>query len=110
MASPIFDVCDRFVVSLAELDPVWGTMRGISGAGGAATDYGPAGIEARADLARATLAALDAVDPAGAGGRSGADLPAGALAAALGAPAGTGAGGDAANAAAGDAGGGAGGA
>lgn len=44
------------MVSPAALDPVWGTMRGVSGAGGAATDHGPAGIEGRADLARSTLA------------------------------------------------------
>lgn len=67
-ASPVFQVCERYVTGLAALDPIWATMRGVSGAGGVATDYGPAGIEARADLARATLAELAAVTPgAGAG-------------------------------------------
>jgi uncharacterized protein (DUF885 family) len=67
VASPTYDLCEQYVVSLAALDPVWGTMRGVSGAGGAATDYGPAGIEARADLARSTLAALGPVSPASSG-------------------------------------------
>jgi uncharacterized protein (DUF885 family) len=64
VASPVFDLCDRYVTGLAALDPVWATMRGVSGAGGAATDYGPAGIEARADLTRSTLAELAGADAA----------------------------------------------
>src|SRR4029079_16042430 len=49
-------------------------MRGVAGAAGVSTDYGPEGISARADLARATLAELDAVSPDRAGGaRSGRD-------------------------------------
>jgi uncharacterized protein (DUF885 family) len=63
VASPVFEVCERYVTGLAALDPVWGTMRGVSGTGGAATDYGPDGIEARAELARATLTDLARTDP-----------------------------------------------
>ena len=64
MASAVFEVCERYVRGQAALDPVWGTMRGVAGAAGVSTDYGPEGIRARADLARATLAELDAVSPA----------------------------------------------
>lgn len=58
MASAVFDLCDRYVTELAALDPVWATMRGVSGPVGAGTDYGPDGHEARADLTRRTLAEL----------------------------------------------------
>ncbi|HEV7655677.1 MAG TPA: DUF885 domain-containing protein [Mycobacteriales bacterium] len=84
MASPVFDICERYVVGLAALDPVWGTMRGVAGAAGAATDYGPAGTEAKTDLARSTLADLDRAEAAfstgpagatGAGGATGAAAP-----------------------------------
>jgi hypothetical protein len=68
VASAVFEVCERYVRGQAALDPVWGTMRGVAGAAGASTDYGPEGIRARADLARATLAELDAVSPARAAG------------------------------------------
>src|SRR4051812_4501558 len=64
MGSAVFEVCDRYVVGLAALDPVWATMRGVAGAGGAGADYGPDGIEARADLGRATVAELAAAVPA----------------------------------------------
>jgi len=63
VASAVFEVCERYVAGQAALDPVWGTMRGVTGVAGASTDYGPEGIRARADLARATLAELDAVLP-----------------------------------------------
>ena len=72
MASAVFEVCERYVRGQAALDPVWGTMRGVAGAAGVSTDYGPEGIRARADLARATLAELDAVSPARAPGTGGA--------------------------------------
>jgi uncharacterized protein (DUF885 family) len=64
VASAVFEVCERYVTAQAALDPVWATVRGVAGAAGAGTDYGPDGISARADLARATLAELDAVSPA----------------------------------------------
>ena len=59
MASAVFEVCERYVTGQAALDPVWGTMRGVAGVAGASTDYGPEGIRARADLARAILAELE---------------------------------------------------
>jgi uncharacterized protein (DUF885 family) len=59
----VYDVCERYVTTLAALDPVWGTMRGVTGTTGAGTDYGPDGTQAKADLARATLAELDAAAP-----------------------------------------------
>ncbi len=58
MASPVFELCDRYVTELAALDPVWATMRGVAGPAGAGTDYGPDGHDARADLMRRTLAEL----------------------------------------------------
>jgi hypothetical protein len=64
VASAVFEVCERYVTGQAALDPVWATMRGVAGAAGVSTDYGPEGIRARADLSRATLAELDAVSPA----------------------------------------------
>lgn len=73
MAGPVFELCERYVIDMAALDPVWGTMRGVSGPSGAATDYGPAGVEARADLARATAAVSPR--PSGADGRRGEDRP-----------------------------------
>ncbi len=60
MASPVYDLSERYVAEAAGLDPVWGTMSGIAGTSGAGTDYGPDGHAARADLKRRTLAELDA--------------------------------------------------
>ena len=51
------------MTGLAALDPVWATVRGVAGTTGAATDYGPDGIQARADLARSVLIELDRVVP-----------------------------------------------
>jgi uncharacterized protein (DUF885 family) len=65
MVSAVFAVCDEYVSRYAELDPVYGRGRGIAGDFGAATDYGPDGIAARADLVRGTLARLDALAGAG---------------------------------------------
>ncbi len=58
VASPVFDLCDRYVTELAALNPVWATMRGVAGPPGAGTDLGPEGYAARADLIRRTLAEL----------------------------------------------------
>ncbi len=87
MASAVFEVCERYVTGLTALDPVWATMHGVAGAPGVSTDYGPEGIRARADLARATLAELDAVSPTRAPDRA----PGGAASARSGAAAGSGA-------------------
>lgn len=58
MASPVFDLCDRYVTELAALDPVWATLRGVAGPVGAGTDYSPDGDAARAELMRRTLGSL----------------------------------------------------
>jgi uncharacterized protein (DUF885 family) len=60
MASEIFEICDRHVLRLAAIDPVWADNRGIDGDFGAATDYSPDGHAARAGLLRDTLSRLDA--------------------------------------------------
>jgi uncharacterized protein (DUF885 family) len=54
----VFRLCDEYVTRHATLDPIVAGMRGISGVFGAATDYGPEGSAARADLITGTLAAL----------------------------------------------------
>ncbi|WP_328608655.1 DUF885 domain-containing protein [Amycolatopsis sp. NBC_00345] len=61
--TPIFQLCDDHVTAEAALDPVAATMRGIAADPAALTDYSPEGIEARAGLARRTLAALDRLTP-----------------------------------------------
>ncbi len=55
----VFRLCDEYVTRQAVLDPVAAGMRGLTEAFGAATDYGPDGDAARAELITATLAALD---------------------------------------------------
>ena len=62
--SAVYDLADRYVERLAELDPVGATLRGIQGHDGEMTDYSPAGLEARAELTRATLATLATLAPA----------------------------------------------
>jgi len=54
----VFGLCDDYVTRWAALDPVSAGMLGIRGVFGAATDYGPDGYAARAELMTATLAAL----------------------------------------------------
>jgi uncharacterized protein (DUF885 family) len=54
----VFELCDEYVIRHAALDPVNAGMRGITGEFGAATDYGPDGDQARAELIVSTLAAL----------------------------------------------------
>jgi uncharacterized protein (DUF885 family) len=56
--TPVFGLCDDFVTRFAALDPVTAGMQGLTGVFGAATDYGPEGYAARAELITATLAAL----------------------------------------------------
>jgi uncharacterized protein (DUF885 family) len=58
--SPIFRLCDDYIARWAALDPVAAGMRGLSEAFGVATDYGPEGHAARAELMSQTLAALRA--------------------------------------------------
>ncbi|HYM49139.1 MAG TPA: DUF885 domain-containing protein [Candidatus Limnocylindrales bacterium] len=60
----IYDLADRYVERLSELDPVSATMRGIQGHDAEMTDYSPTGIEAREELTRSTLATLGTLAPA----------------------------------------------
>jgi uncharacterized protein (DUF885 family) len=57
--TPVFRLCDEYVTRWAALDPVAATRLGLSGTFGPATDYGPDGIAAQADLITGTLAALE---------------------------------------------------
>src|SRR5580693_8726819 len=57
--TPVFGLCDDYVTRWAALDPVAAGMQGLTGVFGAATDYGPDGFAARAELIGATLAALE---------------------------------------------------
>src|SRR5947209_7624000 len=59
----IYDLADRYVERFAELDPLTATMRGIQGHDFEMTDLSPAGVEARAELVRATLATLATLAP-----------------------------------------------
>src|SRR5438067_13315964 len=59
----IYDLADRYVERLAQLDPLSATMRGIQGYDAQMTDLSPAGVEARAELGRATLATLATLAP-----------------------------------------------
>jgi uncharacterized protein (DUF885 family) len=54
----INDIAERYVVQVADLDPVLATGAGISGHDDEMTDLSPAGFAARAELDRATVAAL----------------------------------------------------
>src|SRR5580658_248216 len=56
--TPVFGLCDDYVTRWAALDPVAAGMQGATGVFGAATDYGPGGTAARAELITSTLAAL----------------------------------------------------
>ena len=60
--TPVFRLCDDYVIRSAALDPVAAGARGISAEFGAATDYSPDGYAAQADLIAATLAALAKAD------------------------------------------------
>ena len=57
-ASPIFRLCDDYITRWARLDPVGASSRGLSESFGAATDYSPDGIAARAELVTQTLDSL----------------------------------------------------
>jgi uncharacterized protein (DUF885 family) len=61
----IYEIADDYVERSAALDPVSATGEGIAGHDHELTDYSPAGSEARAALARTTVAALDAAPVAG---------------------------------------------
>ncbi|WP_329193330.1 MULTISPECIES: DUF885 domain-containing protein [unclassified Streptomyces] len=55
-------VADAYVDDLIALNPVIGTYLGVTASSGKLPDYSPAGRAAVADLARATLARLDAAE------------------------------------------------
>ncbi|MGZ4626302.1 MAG: DUF885 family protein, partial [Kineosporiaceae bacterium] len=57
------DLADGYLEALAAADPVFATFAGIPGHDHRLTDVSPAGHEARARLARDTLAALDGLVP-----------------------------------------------
>jgi uncharacterized protein (DUF885 family) len=66
MGSAIFDLSDEYVTSLAKLDPVWASFRGVQVAGvdpGAPTDFTPDAAEQRADLARSVRSRLASLTP-----------------------------------------------
>jgi uncharacterized protein (DUF885 family) len=61
--SPIFTVASDHVDAIAALDPFEATAMGIPGHDADVSDFSPAGLAARADLARQTLARLAALQP-----------------------------------------------
>ncbi|MGW1892623.1 DUF885 domain-containing protein [Streptomyces sp. NPDC002004] len=58
------DVADAYVDDLVALDPVLGSYLGVKESSGKLPDHSPAGQEARAELARLTLARLDEAERA----------------------------------------------
>ena len=54
-------IADRYVETMAHLDPILGTMLGTAPSDDRLPDFSPAGIAATNDAARSTLAELDAV-------------------------------------------------
>ncbi len=54
----INDIAERYVATVADLDPVLATAHGIAGHDQEMTDLSPAGFAARAELDRSTIAAL----------------------------------------------------
>ncbi len=61
-ASAIDQIAEDYMSQLASLDPFGATALGIKGYDHLVTDYSPAGLDARIDLARTTLDRLDAVN------------------------------------------------
>lgn len=55
-------VADAYVDAATELDPITATYLGVRTGQDRLPDFSPAGLEAQADLARRTLAALDAAE------------------------------------------------
>jgi uncharacterized protein (DUF885 family) len=58
--SAVYDISDRYVDQYAEADPCGATFLGIAGHDHEMTDYSPGGMAERVQLARDTIAALDA--------------------------------------------------
>jgi uncharacterized protein (DUF885 family) len=59
------DIADRYVDELAVLDPCLAAVMGIAGQEERLTDFGPQAAQARAELARRTLTAVDDTPVAG---------------------------------------------
>jgi uncharacterized protein (DUF885 family) len=60
--TPVFRLCDEYVTRWAELDPLAAEENGLTGSFRAATDYGPDGHAARAQLMASTLTALGSLE------------------------------------------------
>ncbi|MCG5433653.1 DUF885 domain-containing protein [Mycobacterium sp. MYCO198283] len=58
------EIADRYLDTLARLDPCAATAFGIAGHDDEVTDYSPAAVAERADAARAALRELGSADPA----------------------------------------------
>jgi len=65
---PVRDAADTYVGALAELDPLLATRLGLPNGQDLLPDLSPAGQQAEDELARSTLAALDALTRGGAAG------------------------------------------
>jgi uncharacterized protein (DUF885 family) len=63
-ATEVDAVAERYLHDLADLDPIAATFMGLDGAADRLTDFSPTGHQARADLARGTLASLRRLAPA----------------------------------------------
>jgi len=70
----VADIADAYVERTAELDPTGATLAGIGGHDHELTDYSPAGIDARLELDRQTLAAIVAAPVSGERDRVAAEL------------------------------------
>ena len=62
-STPIDEIAEAYLTRYAVLDPLAATAIGISGHDHEMTDLSPAGLDARAALARSTLASLDGQTP-----------------------------------------------
>ena len=58
------EVADAYVAAAAVLDPVGATRQGVAGHESELTDYSPAGVEARAELARRARLQVQSMPPA----------------------------------------------
>ena len=64
MPTAIDQIAEDYMTQLAPLDPFGATAIGIKGYDHLVTDYSPSGLDARIDLARTTLSALQSATPA----------------------------------------------
>ncbi len=78
MAS-VYDICDRYVERFAALNPIAATSMGVPGYDAEIGDFSPAGADRNVELARATIAELDAAPLDGEGDRIAREALAGRL-------------------------------